>query len=250
MGRNRPIVGLLAAVWLLSGCGAGVTDDTQREVFQSHNLLRHVGYSGPGPITNGDLVQGESQSFRATLVRDVCYVVAAFGEQEIGELELAIVAPDGEEVARERGVGRNALVSFCSGSTGEHQVSLTAAQGAGSFHMTYWYASEGGASPDEGGGGSRLTLGRAVSGLLPPGQQFVEYTLSMRDRRSVTIDLESSDFDTYLYLLRDGIEIDRDDDGGSGLNSRMVVLLEPGTYTVRVGSFGNRGTGQFMLVAR
>ncbi len=223
MGRFQPMVAMLAGLHLLAGCGGGLADDTQRQVFESHNLMRHAGYAGPGPITSGELARGENQSYRALLARDVCYVVAAYGEPELEELELSVVAPDGETIAQEQVLGRNAVVSFCSESSGEHQVSLTATQGGGSFLLTYWYAREGGAGGEDGG--TRLTLGRPVNGVLPPGQRFVDYTLRLRERRSVTIDLQSHEFDTYLYLLRDGMEIDRNDDGGAGLNSRLSVFL-------------------------
>jgi hypothetical protein len=114
--------------------------------------------------------------------------------------------------------------------------------------MAYWVA--GDAVARESGGGNSLSLGRPVQGTLPMGERYVDYTLQVQQRRLITIDLESRDFDAYLYLLRDGIEIDRNDDGGEGLNSRITLPLEPGTYTIRVSSFMERGSGQFTLQAR
>lgn len=224
-------------------------DDTSRHVFESHNLLRHAGYTGPGPISSGEIGSGEERTLRAVLGSDRCYLVAAFGSSGIRDLSLSIAAPDGEQVARETGRGPNAVVSFCAERSGEHQVTLAAAEGAGSFHFTYWFATGGGPGVEEGGG-NRLAMGRPVEGFLPPGQRYVDYTLNLRERRTVVIELQSSDFDTYLYLLRGGVELDRDDDGGSGLNSRISTALEPGTYTVRVGSFADRGAGQFTIVVR
>ena len=250
MGRFHVIVVALTSLALFVGCGGRQGEDPTQQVFQSHNLLRHAGYTGPGPISSGELSPGESQALSAFLPREACLVMAAFGSREIRDLTVSVAAPDGEEIAQERGVGRNAYLSFCTERAGEHQVTLAAADGAGSYQLTFWYANAQESSEGGGGGGNRITLGRPINGILPPGQRFVDYTLRITERRSVTIDLQSSVFDTYLYLLREGTEVQRDDDGGSGLNSRLSTYLQPGNYTVRVGSFADRGSGPFTLVVR
>ncbi len=249
MGRFHGIASILTCLVVLVGCGGRQSEDPAQGVFQSHNLLRHAGFTGPGPISSGELTAGESHELSAYLPREACLVMAAFGSREIRDISVSVTAPDGEEIAREGGVGRNAYLSFCTERAGEHQVTLAAAGGAGSYRLTYWYASEPGGG-DGGSTGDRIILGRPISGVLPPGQRFVDYSLRLTERRSVTIDLQSSVFDTYLYLLRDGVEVDRDDDGGSGLNSRLSAYLQPGNYTVRVGSFANRGSGPFTLIVR
>ena len=91
-----------------------------------------------------------------------------------------------------------------------------------------------------------LRLGQPVTGMLPMGQQL-DYPLIVDQRSMVTVSLQSAYFDTYLYVLRNGVPIGSDDDGGNGLNSRLSLWLEPGQYTVRVASFQNSGGGQFIL---
>ena len=52
-----------------------------------------------------------------------------------------------------------------------------------------------------------------------------------------------ADFDTYLFLFdSSGFEVERDDDGGDGLNSRILAftLPEDDTYTIRATSYGYR----------
>ena len=65
----------------------------------------------------------------------------------------------------------------------------------------------------------------------------------------VTIDLTSST-DTYLFLLEGygahGDEVDRDNDGGAGSNSRLANLsLAAGGYTVVASTYQRERTGEF-----
>ena len=64
------------------------------------------------------------------------------------------------------------------------------------------------------------------------------------------IDLQSST-DTYLYLLSgsgmNGSVITSDDDGGTGLNSRITRSLSAGTYTIEATTYSSGATGSFTL---
>lgn len=77
--------------------------------------------------------------------------------------------------------------------------------------------------------------------------QFYYFTLS--SSKEIQIDLES-DTDTYLFLLRCGMngdEITHDDDGGSGTNSRIIRNLSSGTYTIEATTYSSRNSGNFTL---
>ena len=84
------------------------------------------------------------------------------------------------------------------------------------------------------------------------------YSFSVEQDSSVTIDLTAPDddsdgdpdTDTYLYLLeggRDGEEVERDDDGGTGTNAQLEASLKTGAYTVEATTFGSGETGGFTL---
>ena len=76
------------------------------------------------------------------------------------------------------------------------------------------------------------------------------FTFTLAGSQEVTIDLQSST-DTYLYLLngagQDGSVIESDDDGGNGLNSRIVRTLSAGTYTVEATTYAGGQTGEFTV---
>lgn len=73
-----------------------------------------------------------------------------------------------------------------------------------------------------------------------------EYTLQVEKAGLYQIDLTSGAFDTVLELHGPNVN-EEDDDGGSSTNSRMNLMLEPGTYTVAVKSIDDSSSGQFRL---
>ena len=81
------------------------------------------------------------------------------------------------------------------------------------------------------------------------------YTFNLQMDAEVTIDLTSGT-DTYLLLLRghgpEGTEIDHDDNGGVGHNSRLSYRprLEAGDYTVAASTSSAETTGSFNLAVR
>lgn len=96
--------------------------------------------------------------------------------------------------------------------------------------------SEGGALPLDGS---------TVNGLIQGGP--LNYRLQVPSRQVVTLDMRSDAFDSRMILRGNGIERD-DDDGGDGLNARIVAVLEPGDYEV-VARTAYDGGGLFTLNA-
>jgi len=74
------------------------------------------------------------------------------------------------------------------------------------------------------------------------------YRLTISTTTQVQIDLTSAAFDAFL-LLQDANRavLAMDDDGGGGLNARLVRTLAPGTYYVLANSFSPGATGAYML---
>ena len=103
-----------------------------------------------------------------------------------------------------------------------------------------------------------ISLNQDVSGHWESGcasthrsGRYAQYfTFTLTGSQEVTIDLQSAT-DTYLFLLegaeRDGSVIESDDDGGNGLNSRIVRTLSAGTYTVEATTYSSGATGSFTV---
>ncbi|WP_301584546.1 hypothetical protein [Halomonas alkaliantarctica] len=72
------------------------------------------------------------------------------------------------------------------------------------------------------------------------------YELTLEESSLVTLNMRSTDFDTYLELYGESDSYS-DDDGGSGTDSRIEQALLPGTYTVIARGFAVSGSGMFEL---
>ena len=80
--------------------------------------------------------------------------------------------------------------------------------------------------------------------------QSIDFYILEIDGGQVTIDLTGT-YDTFIQLFDDTCQlIVQDDDGGDGLNSRLVQELPGGTYFVGVSSFGVGQNGSFTLFAQ
>lgn len=93
-----------------------------------------------------------------------------------------------------------------------------------------------------------ISIGETVTGEITDGEA-VEYVFEAKAGDSIVIDLQG-EFDTYLYLLdAEGNELERNDDGGEGTNSRIrgFVIPEDGTYTIQADSFSDTDSGAFTL---
>jgi len=104
--------------------------------------------------------------------------------------------------------------------------------------------------------GLALTAGTAQanpilekSGALEPMRD--EYSFTAEAGETLTIELESPDFDTVLSLLdASGAELEVNDDYNGTLNSTIVITIpESGEYTAVAGSFSGQG-GTYELVVR
>ncbi len=103
--------------------------------------------------------------------------------------------------------------------------------------------------------GRTIAVGETVNGILGEerwssgrGQPLQAWELELTQGQTVVIDLMSDDFDAYLYVTGTGMEaVAYDDDGGDGLNSRMVFTAPAsGSYLV-VASVFSSGEGRYTL---
>jgi len=106
-----------------------------------------------------------------------------------------------------------------------------------------------------------ISIGQTVNGQLntsdcqrSDGRFADRYSFSGTAGQQIAISLDSTAFDTYLFLLNSsGSVIAQDDDGGGGLNSRIptgsgfFTLPVTGNYVILASSFRANSTGSYRL---
>jgi len=128
--------------------------------------------------------------------------------------------------------------------------------GGGGVSTTLWPASS-----TTSGTSTFGTL--SASDIVAPDGSFLDlYTFVVTNAGEYRIRLESTSFDTYLFLLQDvdltdpdllitnwvnALVTENDDYSGSTLNSEVVVNLVPGTYTIAANSFDPATSGDYTL---
>lgn len=103
--------------------------------------------------------------------------------------------------------------------------------------------------------GRMLSMGETMSGQLSGGQTVDNgravqaWTLQGMAGEAVSITLESSDFDAYLYVLGPGLgEVLEDDDAAGDLDSRIEFTFEEsGTYLVVASALSSGDYGSYRL---
>jgi hypothetical protein len=113
-----------------------------------------------------------------------------------------------------------------------------------------------------GGGGARtqgtMTIGQSVQGRLATSDYLRSadttyaqwWLLQGRAGQQVTIDLESDDFDSFIFLFGPGLTDDgsQDDDSGGNCNSRLTVTMpQSGEYRILVNTRNQYETGAYTL---
>ncbi len=102
--------------------------------------------------------------------------------------------------------------------------------------------------------GETLSLGSDVSGELTAGnsgvydESFLQvWTLNGREDETVTVELISQNFDSYLYLAGGGLTLSDDDTGGNCNSAITVTFPETATYRLGVSSFYENQEGRFRI---
>lgn len=100
------------------------------------------------------------------------------------------------------------------------------------------------------GGAIPIALGQTIDAYLTEGSTQ-NFALQVPRATRLQIDFsrsQGSEIDPYL-VLRDqfGTEIESNDDGGSGFDSRITIMLNPGSYTIAARDLGNNSAGAFRM---
>lgn len=151
-------------------------------------------------------------------------------ERQTGRFTLSIT--DGSKLMQTRDDGS------CSTGTPPSAASSNAPSGSASRGISVGQTQQG-------------SLSRSDVLLSSDSTYAQAWTIQARAGQTVTIDLESDDFDSYLFLRGPGISGGRDyqdDDSGGNCNARLTATFpQNGEYEIVVNTAGKYATGQFSL---
>ncbi|MBD2459629.1 trypsin-like peptidase domain-containing protein [Oscillatoria sp. FACHB-1407] len=187
-----------------------------------------------------------------------------------GEIDtyLILLTPDGSDLAQDDdgGGGTNSRIVATLPATGTYTVFANSygAGEVGAYNLRV--VTQGGTSAGPAPTPPRSVPGQTglilrEEGVLGPGAQVLESDGSLYREHSfrgnagqtVTITMESNEFDTYLILVGpDNQVIDQNDDiGPENFNSSITVTLPTsGTYRVIANAYDSRGRGRYLIVVR
>lgn len=189
---------------------------------------------------------------------------------------LILLAPDGRDLAQDddAGGGKNARMTatlpadgtytvlanaYQPGETGRYTLRLDTSRGTAQTPPANTRPNRvaaGGTTPQDR---ARVILQEqgildaSAPVLRSDGSRYREYTFSGTAGQTVTITLESGDFDTYLMLIDPSNRMLRDNDDAApdNTNSTLTVTLPAtGTYKVIANAYDRSGQGQFTLTVR
>jgi hypothetical protein len=212
---------------------------------------RFSGALAPGDVT---LESGEFVDSYAIQGRAGQFVVVDLRATEFDPW-VGLRAPSGEtwENDDHEGSSTRSQVARELTEDGEYQVLVTSYKpgAAGAYDVVVQFGSGGSASP-AASGGPRVEQGRLEDGdmTISTGEYADGYEIQGRPGQEVRIDLQSSEFDAYLFLIPPGNGSPIENDEAPGQPDHAVIettLSELGTYVVAVTSFKPGETGAYTL---
>ncbi len=193
-----------------------------------------------GEIT--DWMLQDKQQYTLEVEKAGLYTISM--DSDVLDSKLALSGKDLEAEDDDGGENLNARIRTYL-QPGKYTVSATAVNGnTGEFKLRI--ASDATDPALAVRDGTALVPGQAVRGVVDSRGRR-SFTLELSKVTGIQLDASSDDFDTVLSISGPGVR-QEDDDGGAGTNSRLVLGLDPGRYTVTVASLADR-QGTFELEA-
>lgn len=177
----------------------------------------------------------------------------------IGRLESGAFSELAED--DDGGEGLDSRLRFRLPEDGQYVIRAGAVSGrqSGAYALRVTTGSASSMAVTKDGGGNlrqagRLTLGEERTSRIDVGDVH-EWTFTAAAGQRVTIDMSSGDFDSYVAVGRRAggrfDELDEDDDGGEGLDSRLrFTPTEDGEYVVRASAAPSArdGSGSYRII--
>lgn len=169
---------------------------------------------------------------------------------------LILLDPNGQDVAQDddSGGNTNARLIVTAPSSGTYTV-LANSYAAGEMGRYQLRVTASQAQPSQAGLILREegVLGPGASVLQSDGSLYREHSFYGQAGQTVTVSMESNEFDTYLILIGPNEQVieQNDDIGPNTLNSAITVTLPTtGTYRAIANAYDSSGRGRYLIQVR
>jgi len=237
----------------------------QSSLSQWDELLRPEGFHRFGDPLMGGSATGESVDHTVQLTGGVEYRIVAACDQDCTDVDLILLDAVGTIVTSDVETDDAPVVSVTPVQSGDYtvRVAIVSCSSAPCLHAAALYQ-EGGAAiaqtvPASGqgsGAGGGLTRVLDERGTLASGDEaldageFVDrFNITATAGQTLIVDMVSTDFDTYVYVISpSGEQEDNDDYQNSSSHSRLEIpVAASGSWRVAATSYAPNETGDYRL---
>ncbi|HEX9729895.1 MAG TPA: pre-peptidase C-terminal domain-containing protein [Gemmatimonadales bacterium] len=225
-----------------------------------------------GPIREQGTLAAGDDTLRTGEYADAYRFQGTLGQEVTVDLQandfdtyVILVPPQGDQVENDDEGGTNrSLIRHTLTEPGEYRVLVTsyAPKETGSYRLEIQFVDREqtvAQANERQRDVSALTLGQPVTGRLESGDGQLDngeyrdmYVFEGQAGQAISVEMTSSDFDTYLLLVPpSGEAIQNDDHEGSQQRSQIdLTLREAGRYRVAATSYAAEATGAYQLAVR
>ncbi|MFC1499463.1 caspase family protein [Candidatus Zixiibacteriota bacterium] len=222
------------------------------QLAAAHEALVDEGFSLIRDHHKGYLENENKERISFTLRAGVEYRILGVCDSDCNDLDLALYDPKGKMVTNDVATDDYPLLMFTPDETGTYQVevNMVACTVSPCYYGIGLWGQGGGVSGASNKQGDSYS-GRLESGdnTLSSGEYVDTYTFEARAGQHITVELHSTDFDTYLMVKSpSGDQTDNDDYEGDVHLSRVDIDAgESGTWSVLATSYEKGETGAYQL---
>ncbi|MES3007650.1 MAG: pre-peptidase C-terminal domain-containing protein [Pseudomonadota bacterium] len=245
--------------WLTMDIGTGSPTADEEEFDQLvAELSDLLGEDGTGALSNTGTLEDGDATLPGYGFADNFTFTAESGQQAIIDLRsddfdtyLVVETPSGERLTNDDydGSTERSLLSLPLSESGTYSVTVSSfmADETGDYEMS---VNVDGSGNTDSTTGARTESGALVAGdeTLDSGEYVDVYEIEGRPGQTLTLDLRSDNFDTFLILQSPtGERVENDDTDTTSRSFIESDLSEVGTYRVMVTSYGTRVGGEYEL---
>jgi hypothetical protein len=236
----------------------GVGRDMNQWMKSLRAELATEGFRDVGQGSGGSLNQGQEAITPVSLEEGLEYRITGVCDQDCGDLDLALLAPDGRVLDSDELSDAFPLLVYVPDSAGDFRVAARMRECAiepCSFLLVV-FAREEEIRRETPAPAGPLAYDTVYTGALtedddrfPNGEFYDLYTVDVNAYQTLILDLQSEDFDTFLFLESPGGDTEENDDFGEdrGHSHIQATIGATGTYTIRVSSYGPAEVGVYRL---